>query len=49
MNVATVSKASQRSQTPWWRQRELLRLNFIILSLVMFCKANACLCNTFTS
>ncbi|KXJ88645.1 sugar transporter [Microdochium bolleyi] len=40
MNVATAAKASQGSQTPWWRQRELLRLNFVILSLVMFSSAN---------
>jgi hypothetical protein len=38
MTDATLSAAGHGSTLPWWKQPHLLKLNFIILSLVMFCE-----------
>ncbi|KAL9948793.1 hypothetical protein D7B24_008112 [Verticillium nonalfalfae] len=40
MTDAIISSAQQGSPVPWWKQPHLLKLNFIILSLVMFSSAN---------
>ncbi|KAM0331231.1 hypothetical protein ACHAQA_002900 [Verticillium albo-atrum] len=40
MTDTIINSASQGSSTPWWKERHLLKLNFIILSLVCFSSAN---------
>ncbi|KAM0271892.1 hypothetical protein ACHAQH_008934 [Verticillium albo-atrum] len=40
MTDAIITSAHQGSAAPWWKQPHLLKLNFIILSLVMFSSAN---------